>query len=112
LEEARQRRRHAHIQELPASGPTEPSAPDASGSFATRDALERAFDRLRPEHRAVVVLHHYSGFSLSEIASILDIPYGTVGSRLHYALRELRAVLGADESMPGQVVGVPRERVS
>ena len=51
--------RHAHVRELPPDGP---SAPDASGALATRDALERAFDRLTPEQRAVVVLHHYAGF--------------------------------------------------
>jgi RNA polymerase sigma-70 factor (ECF subfamily) len=97
LDEARQRRRHAHVGLLPVD---EPSAPDASGSFATRDALERAFDRLKPEHRAIVVLHHYAGFPLTEIAAILGIPYGTVGSRLHYALSELRAALGGDATMP------------
>jgi RNA polymerase sigma-70 factor (ECF subfamily) len=112
LEEARQRRRHAHVAELPPHDPSQPTAPDASGSLAARDALERAFDRLKPEHRAVVVLHHHAGFSLSEIATILNVPYGTVGSRLHYALRELRAVLGAEEDRADHRVGVPKERVS
>jgi RNA polymerase sigma-70 factor, ECF subfamily len=99
LEEARQRRRHAHVRELP---DPEPSAPDASGAIAARDALERAFDRLRPEQRAVVVLHHYAGFPLTDIATILGVPYGTVGSRLHYAMRELRAVLGDGELVHGR----------
>jgi RNA polymerase sigma-70 factor (ECF subfamily) len=93
LEETRRNRRHAPVRELAA----EPGVPDASGSTATRDLLERAFRRLTPEHRAVVVLHHYAGFSLSEIATIVGIPYGTVGSRLHYATRELRAAMQADE---------------
>jgi RNA polymerase sigma-70 factor (ECF subfamily) len=109
LEEARQRRRHAHVRGMPTN---EPSTPDGSGSLATHDALERAFERLKPEHRAVVVLHHYAGFSLSEIAVILDVPYGTVGSRLHYALRELRSVLGSDEARPDERVVAERERVS
>ena len=91
LDEARQRRRHAHVRELPPDGP---SAPDGSGSLATRDALERAFDRLRPEQRAVVVLHHYAGFPLTDIAVILGVPYGTVGSRLHHD-HELRGVAAA-----------------
>ena len=47
----------------------------------------------------MVVLHHYAGFPLTDIATILGVPYGTVGSRLHYALRDLRAALGADETM-------------
>jgi RNA polymerase sigma-70 factor (ECF subfamily) len=97
LDEARQRRRHAHIRELPPEGP---SAPDASVALANRDALSRAFDRLKPDHRAVVVLHHYLGLPLAEIAMIMDVPYGTVGSRLHHALRELRGALSADATLP------------
>jgi RNA polymerase sigma-70 factor (ECF subfamily) len=110
LDEARQRRRHAHVRELLPEGP---AIPDSSGSIATRDALDSAFERLSPEHRAVVVLHHYAGFPLTEIAAILGVPYGTVGSRLHYALRELRAALGADEApAAAQKVAAPGRPVS
>ena len=68
---------------------------DAAATFAIheRDALERAFRRLSPDKRAVVVLHHVTGLSLPEIAEILAVPEGTVRSRLHYALHELRRVL-------------------
>ena len=44
-----------------------------------------------------MVLHHYAGYSLREIAEVLGIPYGTVGSRLHYAVQELRTALRWDE---------------
>jgi RNA polymerase sigma-70 factor (ECF subfamily) len=108
LDEARQRRRHAHVGELPPEGP---GIPDTSGAVATRDALEQAFERLTPEHRAVVVLHHYAGFPLADIAAIMDVPYGTVGSRLHYALRELRIAIGADEVAPKPTT-VPQGRSS
>jgi RNA polymerase sigma-70 factor (ECF subfamily) len=94
LDEARRARRHAHVRDIDVA---EPSAPDASLSLATSDALERAFRRLSPEHRAVVVLHHYAGFPLTEIALILGVPYGTVGSRLHYAVRALREAMRADD---------------
>ena len=70
------------------------SAPDDAAGLVTRDRLSRAFGQLSPEHRAVVVLHHYLGFSLPEIADALQIPYGTVGSRLHTATHRLRTVLG------------------
>ncbi len=69
---------------------------DDTGSVADRDLLERAFTRLRPEQRAVVVLHHHSGFSAAEIARILGIPEGTARSRLHYATEAMRAALQAD----------------
>lgn len=69
---------------------------DHAGELANRDELERGFRRLTPEHRAVVVLHHYRGLSLTEVASVLGIPAGTVYSRLHYAYRGLRGALEAD----------------
>lgn len=72
-------------------------APEQYQAVADRDQLERGFRRLRPEERAVLVLHHYVGLSVAEIADVLDIPIGTAGSRLHYALRALRAALDADE---------------
>ena len=74
------------------------SAPDtALADVAARDQLERGFRRLTPEQRAVIVLHFYAGLSLAEIADVIGIPLGTVGSRLHYAKRALRAALAADE---------------
>ena len=45
----------------------------------------------------MVVLHHYDGLPLGEIAEILGVPYGTVGSRLHHATRALRAAISAGE---------------
>jgi RNA polymerase sigma-70 factor (ECF subfamily) len=72
------------------------TAPDASEPIAIRDELERAFRGLSPEHRAVLVLHFYVGLSLPEIAETLGIPYGTAGSRLHYAARAMRTRLETD----------------
>lgn len=90
------RRRHRPIRVLT----SEPTVSDSAGSLADRDQLERAFRRLSPEQRAVVVLHHYLGLELQEIASTLGIPVGTARSRLHYALRGLRAALQADARVP------------
>jgi RNA polymerase sigma-70 factor (ECF subfamily) len=67
--------------------------PDATLAVHDRDALERAFRRLSADKRAVVVLHHVTGLSLIEIAGVLGVPEGTVRSRLHYGLQELRRVL-------------------
>jgi RNA polymerase sigma-70 factor, ECF subfamily len=61
-----------------------------------RDELERGFRRLSIEHRAVVVLHHYVGLPLPEVALTLGIPSGTVKSRYHYAMSSLRAALEAE----------------
>lgn len=75
-----------------------PAAPDPWGRIEERDAIEAAFRELSREHRAVVVLHHVADLPLVEIARILDVPVGTVGSRLHYATRRLRAALERDTS--------------
>lgn len=73
--------------------------------IAERDALERAFATLSTEHRAVVVLHHYVGLGLDEIAAILEIPYGTARSRASIATRRLREVLAPDGSRPDVETG-------
>jgi RNA polymerase sigma-70 factor (ECF subfamily) len=72
--------------------------PDIARSIVDRDELEGAFRRLTPEHRAVVVLHHYLGYQLTEIADTLGIPAGTARSRLHNAVRQLRSVLDAGDA--------------
>jgi RNA polymerase sigma-70 factor (ECF subfamily) len=71
-------------------------APEDVGSVVDRDQLERGFRRLSIDHRAVMVLHHYLGMTLDEVADTLGIPVGTVRSRLHHAMRGLRAALDAD----------------
>jgi RNA polymerase sigma factor (sigma-70 family) len=75
----------------------QPTPGDAAADVATRDQLERGFRRLTPEQRAVIVLHFHAGLSLAEIADVIGVPIGTVGSRLHYAKRALRAALEADD---------------
>jgi RNA polymerase sigma-70 factor, ECF subfamily len=89
----RHRRWTSRIRVLPVDGP---SGPDSIVSVDDRDTLDRAFRRLTPEHRAVFVLHHHTGFQLTEIADIVGVPVGTVKSRLHYATRTLRAAIVAD----------------
>ena len=74
----------------------EPIAKEDLSSVIDRDQLERGFRRLSIEHRAVVVLYHYLDKPLDEIARILEIPVGTAHSRLHHAMRGMRAALDAD----------------
>ncbi len=58
--------------------------------------LLHAIDTLSPSHREVVVLCDIQGMSYPEIAQILNISEGTLRSRLHYAHKQLQALL-ADE---------------
>jgi RNA polymerase sigma-70 factor, ECF subfamily len=89
----RERGRVANLRALPVEGP---AAPDDLLSVADRDELDRAFRRLRPEERAVLVLHHFVGYPLADIAELLGVPDGTVRSRLHHAHRAMRAALDAE----------------
>jgi RNA polymerase sigma factor (sigma-70 family) len=72
------------------------TSPDASRDVEDRDTLDRGFRRLRPDHRAVLVLHHYLGYSDDEAADALSVPAGTIKSRLNRATAALRAELAAD----------------
>ena len=60
--------------------------------------LERAVQRLRPEYRRCFVLVYVEQRSYDEIADVLDLPLGTVKSRLNRARAELRRML---EPAPG-----------
>lgn len=78
--------------------PIEPSdlvAGGPSDMIADRDQIERAFRELTPEHRAVLALRYYADLPFAEIAEILEIPVGTVSSRLHHALRRMRDALSS-----------------
>jgi RNA polymerase sigma-70 factor, ECF subfamily len=73
---------------------------DSAGAVADRDQLDRGFRRLSIDHRVVVALKFYADRSDDQIAEILEIPVGTVRSRLHHSMRRLRAELDAD-ARPG-----------
>jgi RNA polymerase sigma-70 factor (ECF subfamily) len=69
------------------------------GSFDAvldRDQLERGFQQLPVEQRAVIVLHYLLDMTLEHVAEVLDIPLGTANSRLSRAVAAMRAALEAD----------------
>ncbi len=76
------------------------SVGDGTSGRAEQDALRAALGRLKPEHRVVVVLRHLDGHSIGAIAARTGEREGTVKSRLHYALRELRAAYDAAQRDP------------
>jgi RNA polymerase sigma-70 factor, ECF subfamily len=93
----RQRLRRPTVRQLVMDGDAGPVLGDGTSRRAEQDALRRALDRLKPEHRLVIVLRHLEGHSIEAIAARTGEPEGTVKSRLHYALRELRAAYDAVE---------------
>ncbi|MEX2182830.1 MAG: sigma-70 family RNA polymerase sigma factor [Chloroflexota bacterium] len=92
----RARRRHPVVETLvaPYPGGREPvSDEDQTAAFVRRDALERAVASLDPDQTVVVALRFFSDLTIPQIASRLGIAEGTVKSRLHHAMRRLRAVV-------------------
>ena len=70
---------------------------DTSGSDEALTAVISAVGELAPTRRMVIVLHYWLDLTVEEIASALDLPYGTVASRLSRALSDLRAALAEEE---------------
>jgi RNA polymerase sigma-70 factor (ECF subfamily) len=76
-----------------------PAAANELDAVIDRDQLELAIRRLSVDHRAVLVLHYFEDLPPNRVAQILEIPVGTVYSRLHYAMRAMRAALDADDRL-------------
>jgi RNA polymerase sigma-70 factor (ECF subfamily) len=70
---------------------------DPSMRFDEHAALEDAFARLTVEQRIVIALRYYLDLSTEAIAERTGVPPGTVKSRLHHALRALRAAYEAED---------------
>jgi RNA polymerase sigma-70 factor (ECF subfamily) len=66
-----------------------------------REIVREGILGLSDKHRAVVILYYLEGRSLQETADALGLPLGTVKSRLHHALRDLRGRLSADQRFGG-----------
>ncbi len=92
----RRRRSLAHwLRVVGALHATLPAASDPRGSFLAKSELERALGRLSEAKRVTLLLAEVEGMSCPEIAEALEIPLGTVWTRLHAARRELRGALAA-----------------
>ncbi len=92
-ESDRRRRSSADVALLPTDAPT---TPDSTSRIVDRDQLERGLQGISVDHRAVLVLHYYADMPLAQVAEVLDVPVGTIYSRLHRAHRSLRGALEAD----------------
>jgi RNA polymerase sigma-70 factor (ECF subfamily) len=60
----------------------------------TRAAVWSAIEQLSYEHREVIILRHFEDMAYEDIARLLGIPLGSVMSRLYYARKKLRELLG------------------
>ena len=73
-----------------------PAPPDSLDSEVDRRLLARAFGRLDRKDRVLLTLHHYWQMPVAESAQLLGLPEGTVRSRVHHALKRLRASYDAE----------------
>jgi len=69
-------------------------SPSFESRLAEEETVQQALNRLSEKQRTVVILRYYWDLSYAEMSQILDIPVGTVKSRLNLALRTLRKELG------------------
>ena len=101
----RRRRRPIEVELMPMHAP---AMPDNSDAHADRELVDQVLRRLDEHGRAIVVLHYYLGLPLTEVAATLAIPVGTVKSRLHRALGEMRLAIDPEPSLaPGYSGGQP-----
>lgn len=61
-----------------------------------RERLDAVLEQLSPEHRAVIDLTYFHGYSCKEIADVVGCPVATVKTRMFYARRHMKALLGEE----------------
>lgn len=103
-DEARRARRWHH--DIPADEAHEPATQGDFHVVDDVDELEHGFRHLSLEHRAVIVLRYLLDLSTEQVAEVLGVPSGTVCSRLHRAMTELRAAIEADARAAVRVRGI------
>jgi RNA polymerase sigma-70 factor, ECF subfamily len=107
---AAKKERRRNLVELKVVPDEEPAyAFDVATALANRDLVERSMNDLTLDHRAVIVLRFYLDLPVDEVARILDIPAGTVKSRIHRGLAVLRAHMAEPD---GAAAGYTRERTA
>ena len=82
-----------------------PTVTDHAGALADREIVDAAMRRLDESGRAIVVLHYFLGMPLTDVAATLGVPIGTVKSRLHRALGEMRVSVATEASPTSPVPG-------
>ena len=87
------RRKRTHTDELPAVLPERSDQTTHADRKLLRREIRDLMNELSEQKREIIFLKDYQGHSYTEIAEIMDIPLGTVMSRLHHARKKLVALL-------------------
>jgi RNA polymerase sigma-70 factor (ECF subfamily) len=97
-------RRARSIVEVPMGEGASGVPDDALRMSVEREALRAALDNLSPDHRTVIALRYLEDLTVNEIAERTGVRSGTVKSRLHYALTQLRAAYDAAARSPKELI--------
>jgi RNA polymerase sigma factor (sigma-70 family) len=73
-----------------------PQPPELVDRELSEQRLAAAWARLGEDHRVVVAMHDIEGYRLEELSALLEVPVGTLKSRLHRARAQLRELLAAE----------------
>ncbi len=68
-------------------------APDQYGRMADQQEMMAAINQLPPMFKEVILLHYYQGYGIAEISEMMDLPEGTISSRLSRGRKKLEAIL-------------------
>lgn len=68
-------------------------APDEISKFTDRAEVMEAIHQLPASFKEVILLHYYQGYGISEIAQMMDLPEGTISSRLSRGRKKLETIL-------------------
>ena len=68
-------------------------APDEIDSLADRQEIMQAINQLPTAFKEVILLHYYQGYGISEIAEMMELPEGTISSRLSRGRKKLETIL-------------------
>jgi RNA polymerase sigma-70 factor, ECF subfamily len=90
----RQRRDHSSVEDLAEHASEDPGPESEAIASVRAREVHRALGLLQPDQRALIALHDLEGLDYAECAEALEIPLGTVKSRLHRARLALAKALG------------------
>lgn len=100
MRELRRRKRSAELARQADWTPAaEVGADEAADLVRVRARLATMLDKLSPERRAALVLHHVEGYGIAEVAALTGAPVNTVRDRLRVARRQLRKRLRYDPEL-------------
>ncbi len=68
-------------------------APDEISELADKQEMMEAINRLPATFKEVILLHYYQGYGITEIAEMLELPEGTISSRLSRGRKKLESIL-------------------